>query len=64
MAEKLEIKKIIQREDRMKIDYGKKSGIKPVVIYLSKKKRNLPEILDILSKMYDVKKQNAEEKTN
>jgi len=55
LAEALEIKKVVQREDKVMFDYGKKSGIRPVSIFLKRSSHNLAEIQEILNGMYENK---------
>ncbi len=50
-AERLEIQKIRQDVDKMIFEYGKKSGIRPVSIFLTPGKEILTDVWEVISAM-------------
>ena len=51
LAEDLGIRKVTQRDERVILEYGKNSRIKPVTLFLQNGQNNLTEILEILNAM-------------
>lgn len=51
LAEEMGIVKVGQKKEKLQLEYEKKSGIKPVTIFLTPGKETLLEILDIITAM-------------
>ncbi len=59
MAGRMDVRRVRVIKDRLILDYGAKSGITPLTLYLDKKKDALNDVVEILEIM--VKKMQAKE---
>ena len=58
-GEKLGIQKVRQDMDKVIFEYGKKSGIRPIPIFLTPGKEILTDVWEVVSAMAEKEKQNA-----